>query len=177
MSDRLSELNEDDVRQLGFLIERLENSTFDFLQIQVGELKVTLSKGGPPAAVGEVGGARMATGPGATPAPVNAAPPPPPPVAPAPLAARPPASDGTPGTIAIRAPIIGVFYAQAEPGAPPFVTLGAEVTETTTVALIEVMKTFNAIPAGVRGTVVEICTENSQLVEYGQVLYRVRPAS
>jgi acetyl-CoA carboxylase biotin carboxyl carrier protein len=76
----------------------------------------------------------------------------------------------------IKSEIMGMFYAQPEPGAPPFISIGAEVKEDTTVCLIEVMKTFNAIPAGVRGVVTEVCIENAQLVEYGQVLFRVRPA-
>ena len=80
-------------------------------------------------------------------------------------------------TAAITAPLVGRFYAQAEPGAAPFVTVGSEVTENTTVALIEVMKTFNAVPAGMRGIVTAICVQDFQFVEYGQVLFRVRPVT
>jgi biotin carboxyl carrier protein len=80
------------------------------------------------------------------------------------------------GTIEIKAQIMGMFYAQPEPGAPPFVVIGTEVKEDTTVCLIEVMKTFNAMTAGVKGVVTEICADNAQLVEYGQVLFRVRPS-
>jgi acetyl-CoA carboxylase biotin carboxyl carrier protein len=68
-----------------------------------------------------------------------------------------------------------MFYAQPEPGSPPFVSIGAEVKEDTTVCLIEVMKTFNAMTAGVQGVITEICAESAQMVEYGQVLFRVRP--
>lgn len=79
------------------------------------------------------------------------------------------------GAVPIVAPLLGRFFAQPEPGAPPFVSVGAEVTADTTVGLIEVMKTFNAVPAGVNGTIVETCVQDAQLVEYGQVLFRVRP--
>jgi acetyl-CoA carboxylase biotin carboxyl carrier protein len=79
------------------------------------------------------------------------------------------------GTVEIVAPLLGRFYAQPEPGAPPFVTVGAAVTEETTVGLIEVMKTFHAVPAGVNGVVTEICVQDAQFIEYGQVLFRVRP--
>ena len=72
--------------------------------------------------------------------------------------------------------MLGRFYAQSEPGADPFVSVGDEVDEDTTVALIEVMKMFTNIPAGLRGTVTEICVQNEDMVEYGQALYRVRPA-
>ena len=58
--------------------------------------------------------------------------------------------------------------------AEPFVELGATVAAETTVCIIEVMKMMNAIPAGVSGTIVEICAENGALVEYGQSLFRVR---
>lgn len=79
------------------------------------------------------------------------------------------------GTVAIIAPMMGRFYAQSEPGADPFVTVGAEVIEDSTVALIEVMKMYTTVPAGLNGVVTEICVENEEIIEYGQVLFRVRP--
>ena len=75
----------------------------------------------------------------------------------------------------IVVPLIGRFYTQSEPGGPPFVSVGSEVTEDMTVGLIEVMKTFNAVRAGVDGVFTEICVQDTQLVEYGDVLFRVRP--
>ena len=71
--------------------------------------------------------------------------------------------------------MIGRFYAKPEPGAAPFVSVGTEVTPDSTVALIEVMKVFTAVRAGVKGVVAEICVQDEQLVEYGQVLIRIRP--
>ena len=79
------------------------------------------------------------------------------------------------GTVAITAPMMGMFYAQPEPGAPPYVSVGSRVEPATTVALVEVMKMFNAVPAGVSGTVMAVLVENSQLVEYGQAMFLVRP--
>jgi acetyl-CoA carboxylase biotin carboxyl carrier protein len=76
----------------------------------------------------------------------------------------------------IKSQIMGMFYSQPEPGSPPFVSIGAEVEEDTTVCLIEVMKTFNAMTAGVKGVITEVCVKNAQLVEYGQVLFRIRPS-
>lgn len=70
---------------------------------------------------------------------------------------------------------MGRFYAKPDPGAAPFVTIGDEVNEDTTVALIEVMKVFNAVPAGIRGVVTEICVQDTEIIEYGQVIFRVRP--
>jgi acetyl-CoA carboxylase biotin carboxyl carrier protein len=149
VSDGLSELKEEDVQRLARLIESLDSSTFDYMQLQVGDLKVTIGKGAVP-----------------TSAPAVA-----PPALPAVAAPTAPT-----GTIAIKAQIMGMFYPQPEPGSPPFVSIGTEVKADTTVCLIEVMKTFNAMTAGVKGVITEICAENAQLVEYGQVLFRVRPS-
>ena len=75
----------------------------------------------------------------------------------------------------IVAPMLGVFYRAPAPGAPPFVEVGAHVEETTVVCLIEVMKMMNAVPAGVAGTIVEVCAANADAVEYGETLFRVEP--
>ena len=70
--------------------------------------------------------------------------------------------------------MLGTFYRAAAPGATPFVDVGARVEPDTVVCLIEVMKMMNSIPAGVSGTVVEVCAENAEPVEYGAVLFKVR---
>lgn len=81
------------------------------------------------------------------------------------------------GLVPIRAPMLGIFYRSPEPGAPPYVEVGTLVKEEDTVALIEVMKVFNAVKAGVRGYIEEVCAENGELVEFGQPLFLVRPAA
>ena len=63
-----------------------------------------------------------------------------------------------------------------EPGSPPFVEVGDAVEEDTVVGLLETMKLFNSVHAGVRGTVTEICVANAEAAEQGAVLARVRPA-
>ena len=73
------------------------------------------------------------------------------------------------------APLLGFFYRAPAPGATPFVEVGAKVEATTVVCLIEVMKMMNAVPAGVAGTIVEICAANAEAVEYGATLFRVEP--
>lgn len=75
----------------------------------------------------------------------------------------------------IVAPMLGVFYRAPAPGATPFVDVGAKVEATTVVCLIEVMKMMNAVPAGVVGTIVEVCAANAEAVEYGATLFRVEP--
>jgi acetyl-CoA carboxylase biotin carboxyl carrier protein len=76
----------------------------------------------------------------------------------------------------IDAPMLGTFYRAEAPGAAPFVDVGTKVDADTTVCLIEVMKMMNSIPAGVAGTIVEVCADNAALVEFGQPLFRVEPA-
>jgi acetyl-CoA carboxylase biotin carboxyl carrier protein len=80
------------------------------------------------------------------------------------------------GLVTIKAPMLGTFYRAEGPGRDPFVEVGSEVGPDTTVCILEVMKMMNSVPAGVAGTVVEVCQDNAQLVEHGQPLFRVRPA-
>ena len=76
----------------------------------------------------------------------------------------------------IGSPMLGTFYRAERPGADPFVDVGTEVEPDTIVAIIEVMKMMNSVPAGVAGTIAEVCCDNAALVEYGQPLFRVDPA-
>lgn len=87
-------------------------------------------------------------------------------------AAQPPAPEGA---VAIRAPMLGTFYRASAPGEKPFVEVGSRVAATDTVCLIEVMKLFNSIAAGVDGTVVGIHADNGALVEFDQPLVYVMP--
>ncbi|MBX5474999.1 MAG: acetyl-CoA carboxylase biotin carboxyl carrier protein [Thermoleophilia bacterium] len=80
------------------------------------------------------------------------------------------------GLVEVTAPMVGTFYRSPTPGAPPFVEVGSEVEEETQVCILEVMKLMNSVVAGVRGVVVEICRENASPVEYGDPLFRIRPA-
>jgi biotin carboxyl carrier protein len=78
--------------------------------------------------------------------------------------------------VPITAPLLGTFYVAPEPGAPPFITVGAKVTEDTTVGLIEVMKVFSSVRAAVNGVVAEVVAQNGQFVEFGQPLFFVKPS-
>jgi biotin carboxyl carrier protein len=79
------------------------------------------------------------------------------------------------GVVTISAPMIGTFYRAEAPGATPYVDLGSRVEPDTVVCLIEVMKMMNSIPAGVGGTIVEVCAQNAEPVEYGAPLFHVQP--
>jgi acetyl-CoA carboxylase biotin carboxyl carrier protein len=77
------------------------------------------------------------------------------------------------GLVTIEAPMLGTFYRAEAPGAAPFVDVGIRVDPETVVGIIEVMKMMNSVHAGVAGTIVEVCAENAEPVEYGAALFRV----
>jgi biotin carboxyl carrier protein len=98
------------------------------------------------------------------------------PSAPEPVTSGPAAPPRAAALETITAPMLGMFYTADGPGEPPFVEPGARVEPDTTVCIIEVMKMMNSVPAGLSGTIVEVCAENAQLVEEGAPLFRVAPA-
>lgn len=79
------------------------------------------------------------------------------------------------GLVNISAPIVGTFYRAPKPGAAPFVEIGSRVEPNTVIAIIEVMKLMNSIPAGMTGEIAEICMANGEFVERGRTLMRVKP--
>jgi acetyl-CoA carboxylase biotin carboxyl carrier protein len=83
------------------------------------------------------------------------------------------ANEPPPGILAIRAPMLGTFYRTPKPGAPPFAEIGSLVKEEDPVCIIEVMKLFNTVRAGVRGRIARICAEQGQMVEFNQILFWV----
>lgn len=105
-------------------------------------------------------------------APTPAAPQAPAAPAPAPAAAADPgpAEDPASHPGAVTSPMVGTVYMQAEPGAPPFVSVGDKVAEGDTVLIVEAMKTMNHIPAPRAGTVKRILVEDGAAVEYGAPL-------
>lgn len=75
--------------------------------------------------------------------------------------------------VEIKAPLVGVFYAAKAPGEPPYVNVGDKVSKGDVLCLIEAMKTMNEIPSDVDGTIEEICVSNGEIVEFGQVLFKI----
>ena len=149
-----------DIRKVKKLIELLEESGIDELEIKEGEESVRIS--------------RHSKQPAYAPQPMYA--PAPAPVA-APVAAAAPGAEAAPaaaaklnGTVA-RSPMVGTFYRAASPGAPSFVEVGSKVNEGDTLCIIEAMKILNEIEADKAGTVTQILGENGQAVEYGQPLF------
>jgi acetyl-CoA carboxylase biotin carboxyl carrier protein len=77
--------------------------------------------------------------------------------------------------VEIKSPIVGTFYATPSPDSEPYVDIDTPVGPQTVVCIIEAMKVMNEIKAETNGTIAEILVTNGQAVEYGQVLFRVRP--
>jgi acetyl-CoA carboxylase biotin carboxyl carrier protein len=75
----------------------------------------------------------------------------------------------------IKSPMVGTFYSAPSPDAKPFINVGSTVSEDTDVCVIEAMKVFNNVKAECRGIIAKILVNNSQVVEYGQVLFLVKP--
>lgn len=73
----------------------------------------------------------------------------------------------------VTSPMVGIFYAAPGPDAPAFVTKGQKVKKGETLCIIEAMKLMNEVVAERDGEVVEICAQNGNLVEFGQVLFKL----
>lgn len=104
-------------------------------------------------------------------APAPAAPPP----HPHPAEPAAPAAEPAVALKEIKSPMVGTFYKSPEPGAAPYVKAGTRITPGQAVCIIEAMKIMNEIEAEISGVVREVCVEDSQPVEFGQVLFRVDP--
>jgi acetyl-CoA carboxylase biotin carboxyl carrier protein len=145
-----------DVQAVRFLCRLMSRHDLSEMDLRQGDFRIRLRRGtrARPAAV--------------APAEPSAA-------AAAPAAAAQPAAPAR-KLLEIKSPAVGIFYAQREPGSPPFVTVGSRVTPDTVVGLLEAMKIYDEIKADCAGTVVEALVNNKDPVEYNQVLFRVDPS-
>ena len=160
-----------DLKDILRILEQQEITEFELEQDGV-KLRVCRSTTGP------VGPAVVAAGPGTVaPAVPVVAPsgskPPSEPEADAPA----PEDDGaTSGAVEVPSPIVGTFYRAPDPNSPPFVNVGDQVQVGQVLCIIEAMKLMNEIEAEVAGEIVKIHPENGQPVQYGDALFRIRPA-
>jgi acetyl-CoA carboxylase biotin carboxyl carrier protein len=145
-------LSDEDVREI---LRLIDESDLDELRVETGDFKLHVLRG-------------AATPQARADAPQPAAASQPAPTAPQPEAAPARAADGT-----IAAPMPGTFYRAEGPGIDPFVDVGTPVEPDTVVCIIEIMKMMNSIPAGVSGTIAEVCAEDAQQVTEGAPLFRV----
>jgi acetyl-CoA carboxylase biotin carboxyl carrier protein len=75
----------------------------------------------------------------------------------------------------IKSPMVGTFYRAPSPEAGPYVDIGTQITAETVICIIEAMKVMNEIKAETSGIVTQVLAQNSQPVEYGQPLFKIRP--
>lgn len=159
----------DDVAFIQALAELLEQNDLAEIEVQreYGEddsLAVRVTRTLPQAAAPVMQYAAPAAAAPAVPAPSAA------PAAAAPAAATEAVEDPATHPGAVTSPMVGTVYMQAEPGAPEFVTVGAQVSEGQTLLIVEAMKTMNHIPAPKSGTVKRILVANGDAVEFGSPL-------
>jgi len=151
-----------DVRMIEHLVRLMSENDLSEIDLSQGDQRIRLRRG-----------SRLIAAPAAVSAPAAAlAAPQAPPAPAAPATAERPAKK----LHEIRSPTVGTFYAQKEPGAPPYVSVGSRVTPTTIVGLIMAMKVNNEIQAECSGTIAEVCVKNEDFVEYNTVLFRVEPS-
>lgn len=79
------------------------------------------------------------------------------------------------GLLEIVSPMVGTFYRAPAPDAPPYVEPGDSIRKGQTLCILEAMKLMNELEAEIGGTIREICAQNAEPVEFGQVLFRVEP--
>jgi acetyl-CoA carboxylase biotin carboxyl carrier protein len=147
-----------DVKTVEHLIALMSQHDLTEISLCEGDLKIRLRKGG--------------TAPVFVPAPQAAFGP-------------PPASPSNPHSNTTSAPVrnlidiksemVGTFYSRPDPKKDEFVKVGSKVKPDTTVCLIEAMKIYNEIKADCTGTIVEVCVQDKEPVDFGTILFRVDP--
>ena len=157
-----------DIRKVRKLIELLENSSVNEIEIHEGEGSVRVSRhrepppapvhhyhGAPPHGPAPATGSLLPAGPGAG------------------VGGHPeaePESQLPPGYV-VASPMVGTFYQASSPGSKPFVSIGQRVSPGDTLCIIEAMKILNQIECEVAGEVTAIVAENGHPVEYGEPLF------
>jgi acetyl-CoA carboxylase biotin carboxyl carrier protein len=159
-----------DVRKIRRLVELMKEHDLGEIDLQQGEVRIQLRRAGVATTVacGPSAATVAAPAPAGPPAPESAG-------RPAPESAGPSAAEEkTSGNfIVIKSPMVGTFYAAADPDSPPYVKVGDHVGPETTVCIVEAMKVFNQIPAEVSGRIAATLVENGESVEFGQPLFKV----
>jgi len=145
-----------DVKKVRQLIELMKEHDLNELDLRQADNRVRIRRGGE---VVTYSAPAVAAAPAPSAAPV--------------AAGVPSAAD--PRMLVIKSPMVGTFYRASGPDALPFVKVGDRIGPEKTVCVIEAMKVFNEIPAGVSGQVVAILVDNGGAVEFGQPLIKVDP--
>jgi acetyl-CoA carboxylase biotin carboxyl carrier protein len=145
-----------DLQKIEELIEIMERKNLVEVEIEHGDDKIHLKRFAPQLPVAAV--------------PIMA-----PAMPSVPAAGAPAETVAQQNLVEIKSSVVGTFYAAPSPDSDPYVEVGSHVDHDTVVCIIEAMKVMNEIKAETTGTVVEVLVANGQAVQYGQVLFRVRP--
>ena len=162
---------EPSIKDIQEILKVFLDSDLQDLRLEVGSVRLAVSKGGGMAA--QPFAATAAPRPASRPAVVATMAAPAPGEAPVPV---PEPAAAREGLVAVTAPSVGTFYRCPAPHQPPFVEVGAQVASGGTLCLIEVMKMFAGVTAPIAGRIAEILVEDATLVEHGQILMYVDPA-
>ena len=162
------------LQEIKDLIQFATEKQFDEIELERGDFRLRLRKGGasapaeaPPSAFLPVA---VATAPLVTPAVAL----PSPAIASPPTAAETSAPPADEGLHIITSPIVGTFYRTSSPTADPFIKIGDSIESGQTLCIVEAMKLMNEIQSDISGTVAKILVENAQPVEYGQPLFGIK---
>ncbi len=158
-----------DLKKVKELIEIMKQNGLEELEIRQDEDKIYLKRSQPQSAQGSVITSFPAMKQEFGPAPVTAQD--------SAAAGRPDASQPQhdENLIEIKSPIVGTFYAKPSPDSESYVEIGSSVDPQTVVCVIEAMKVMNEIKAETSGTIADVLVTDGQAVEYGQVLFKLRP--
>ena len=148
-----------DRKEVEALIRLFERSDWHELRLETDGLKLVLSKDADAAALGSLAEAAAASAEQAPPDPTDSP------------------ADAVPadGLVPITAPNLGTFYRAPKPGVAPYVEVGQQISDATEVCLIEVMKLFTPVRAGISGRIAKACVEDGEMVEFGAPLFLVEP--
>ena len=152
-----------DLERLAALTRLMNENDLAELEVESGEFKIRLKKRAP-AVQPEMLAPPHAPPPTSAAAPATTA---------APPGSVPAAAEDL---IEITSPMVGTFYRAPAPEADPYVRPGDPVHEDTVICVIEAMKVMNEIKAETEGAVVEVKVDNGEAVEFGQILFTVRPS-
>ena len=146
-----------DTRLVRKLADILADTGLTEIEVEQGDLKIRVAR----EITVSAAPVTYAAAPAPAPAPAAATPAPP---AAAPAEAAPQRGE------AVKSPMVGTVYMQPQPGSPPFIKVGDQVSAGQTLLIIEAMKTMNPIPAAAAGTILQILVEDGQPVEFGEPL-------
>jgi acetyl-CoA carboxylase biotin carboxyl carrier protein len=168
----MAEKKDSDLQKIRELIEIMKRNELVEVEISHGDDKIFLKRSQPQPAAGG-GGVAVPMGstgvsgiPGAAHVSQYSAPQVPPSVS------EPQLEDDL---VEIKSPLVGTFYATPSPDSDPYVEVGSHVDEQEVVCIVEAMKVMNEIKSEISGTITEILVVNGQAIEYGQVLFKIRP--